>query len=176
MRALNALERDLIEHDPDGQPSISQPERRLDPSALPDLTHTKVLHGVIHGETISRPNWNRLRDEMLLLIMRREGSFRNLQRVLQADVNMVPRRKEDEGFRYLSAFDFSVQGQHANGACQAILSAAQGFGMSVDIEITWRRKEGAAHPGERARLVVEVPLDAFAVIQAGSAGKAASTW
>ena len=65
--------------------------------------------------------------------------------------------KEDEGFRYLSDIDVSVQGQHANGACQAIMTAAQALGISLNIELLWRRKEKAAYPGERRRIVIQAP-------------------
>ena len=48
----------------------------------------------------------------------------------------------------------SVQGQDANGACRAIVTAAQGLGVELEIGFMWRLKEAAAHPGEHARVVV----------------------
>jgi hypothetical protein len=68
---------------------------------------------------------------------------------------MVKGRKDDEGYGYLPDIDVSVQGQDANAACRAIVVAAQGLGIGVDVGFMWRPKEGAAHPGERARLTVE---------------------
>ena len=154
VRALNAQDQTVVKPVANGQSTVTETEQHLDPSALPDLTHTKILDAAIDGEPISRPNWNRLRDEMLLRIMQRGGSFENLQRLLQADVNLAKGCNKDDGFRYLLDVDFSVQGQSANGACQAIMTAAQVFGMSSNIGVTWRRKEGAAYPGKRARIVV----------------------
>ena len=153
-RALNALDEKAVKHVPNGQAAAGAAEKLLDASALPDLTHTKVLDAVVDGEPISRPNWNCLRDEMLLRIMQRGSSFESLQRLLQADVNLVEGRKTDEGYHHLPAFDFSVQGQPANGACQAIMTAAKVLGLTLDIRIAWRRKEGAAYPGERARIAL----------------------
>lgn len=154
VRALNALDESAVKHADNGGANAGPPEKLFDASALPDLTHTKVLHAVIDGEPMPRPNWRCLRDELLLRIMQRGGGFENLHRLLQAYVNLAEGRKEDEGFRYLRDFDFSVQGQHANGACQAIVTAAQVLGTTLSIGIMWRRKEGAAHPGERARIVL----------------------
>jgi hypothetical protein len=67
-------------------------------------------------------------------------------------VNMVKGRKEDKGYIYLSDIDVSVQGQDSNGACRAVVTAAQGLGIAVEIGFMWRRKERAAYPGERACL------------------------
>ena len=72
-------------------------------------------------EPISRPKWNRLRDEMLLRIIQARGMLRE---------SPAP-----------------APGRHQYGC------GAQVLGMSLDIGITWRRKEGAAHPGERARII-----------------------
>ena len=153
-RALNALDQKAPKHVPNGQATGKAAEKVLDASALPDLRHTKILDAAIDGEPMTRPNWRGLRDEMLLRIMQRGGSFESLQRLLQADVNLVEGRKTDEGYRYLPDFGFSVQGQPANGACQAIMIAARVLGLSLSIGITWRRKEGAAYPGERARIAL----------------------
>ena len=49
---------------------------------------------------------------------------------------------------------YSVQGQDSNGACSAVVLAAQGLGIALDIGFMWRLKEGAAYPGERARIRV----------------------
>lgn len=62
---------------------------------------------------------------------------------------MVKGRKEDEGYGYLPEIDISVQGQDANAACRAIVMAAQGLGIGLDVGFMWRPKESAAYPGER---------------------------
>lgn len=127
-------------------------ERRIDPRMLPNLTHTKVLDASIEGETIAKANWNSLLDEMLRRSMNQVGTFDKLKQL--CPVNIVKGRKEDEGYSHLSDINVSVQGQDANGACRAIVTAAQGLGIALDVGFMWRHKEGAAHPGERARLQV----------------------
>ncbi len=150
-RALDALEEVAGEPAPGGR-RAAEAERRIDLRMLPRLTHTKVLDASIGGQAVAKPNWNLLLDDMLRRAMKRVGTFEKLQQL--CPVNMVKGRKEDEGFSYLPEIDFSVQGQDSNGACRAVVMAAQGLGIALDIGFMWRHKEGAAHPGERARLQV----------------------
>lgn len=148
-RALDALDR--IEVESAELPKVGA-ERRIDPRALPSLTHTKILSATIEGETIAKANWNSLLDEMLRRAMKRVGSFEKLRQL--CPVNMTKGRKEDEGYSYLSDIDLSVQGQDANAACRTVVTAAQSLGVALDIGFMWRPKEGAAHPGERARIQI----------------------
>ncbi|MGE0713854.1 MAG: hypothetical protein AB7P02_00295 [Alphaproteobacteria bacterium] len=130
--------------------SATESERRIDPRLLPSLTHAKVLDASIDGAPIPKANWNLLLDEALRRAMRHFGSFEDLRKL--CPVNMVKGRKEDEGYSYLPDIDVSVQGQDANAACRTVVTAAQGLGIALDIGFMWRPKEGAAHPGERARI------------------------
>ena len=152
-RALDALE----EREPELASGVDRAdsERQIDPRILPDLKHTKVLDAALAGERVIKPNWNLLLDKMLVRAMRRLSDFDKLYRL--CPVNMVRGRKEDEGYGYLSEIDLSVQGLDANAACRALVTAAQGLGIGLEIGFMWRHREGAAHPGERARLIVPGP-------------------
>jgi hypothetical protein len=150
-RAVDRLEQD----EDSGELSagrVTETERRIDPRVLPNLTHTKVLDASIEGKLIAKANWNLLLDEMLRGAMKHVGTFEKLRQL--CPVNMIKGRKEDEGYSYLSDIDISVQGQDANAACRTVVTAAQGLGVALDIGFMWRHKEGAAHPGERARIQV----------------------
>ncbi|NDV50654.1 T4SS efffector SepA family protein [Salipiger sp. PrR003] len=149
LRALDALEQQTGRATPHASVGGS-PEREIDTRALPRLTHTKLLDATIDGEPLTKPNWNSLLDEMLRRAMQRVGSFDELQRI--CPVNMVKGRKEDEGYGHLPEIDVSVQGQDANGACRAVVTAAQALGTSLEIGFMWRHKENAAHPGELGRI------------------------
>ncbi|MDE0031254.1 MAG: hypothetical protein OXU42_17865 [Deltaproteobacteria bacterium] len=151
-RVLDALEQQVNQHPPVSK-QAAEAERRLNPNALPNLTHSKVLEASIGGQPISKPNWNRLLDEVLRHAMKRAGSFERLQESCPA--NMVKGPKEDEGFSYLPEIDISVQGQPANGASQAMVTMSKKFGIPLDIRILWRVKDGAAYPGERGRIAVD---------------------
>jgi hypothetical protein len=125
-------------------------ERRIDPRVLPNLTHTKVLYAAVGGQTLSHPNWNLVLDQILVLSIKRVGGVDKLRQV--CPVNVVKGRKQDEGFRHLPEIDISVQGQDANGACRAVVTAAQQLSLPVEVQFMWRQKEGAEYPGEMARL------------------------
>lgn len=148
-RALDALEQ-MAASPESGDGQGPQDERRIDHRALPNVKHTKVLDASIEGAQIAKPYWNVLRNEMLRRAMKRVHSFEKLRQV--CPVNMVKGRKTDEGYDYLSDIDVSVQGQDANSACRAVVTAAQSLGIALDVGFMWYHKERAAHPGEFARL------------------------
>lgn len=151
VRALEALEQTSGQPD-HGSGTDRKTERQLDPRALPNLRHTKVLDAAVDGEPAAKLNWNSLVDDVLHLAMGRLGSFEQVRRL--CPVNMVSGRKEDEGYSYLPKIDISVQGQDANGACRTLVMAAQGLGIALDVGFMWRLKDTAAHPGDRARLTI----------------------
>lgn len=148
-RALDALEQATAGPSGGSGPEAAT-ERRIDPRTLPNLRHTKVLDASIEGQPLAKANWNLLLDEILRRAMKRVGTFEKVRQL--CPVNIMKGRKDDEGFSYLADIDLSVQGQDANGACRGIVAAAQGLGLTVSIGFMWRHKEGAAHPGERARI------------------------
>lgn len=133
-------------------------ERQIDPRALPNLTHTKVLEAFIDGEAIAKANWNSLLDEILRRALKHVGTYEKLRQL--CPVNMTKGRKEDEGYSYLSDIDVSVQGQDANAACRTVITAAQGLGLALNIGFMWRPKDTAAYPGERARIQIKGALRA----------------
>lgn len=151
LRALDALEQYTAAPMPENDANGS-PERQIDARDLPRLTHTKLIDATIDGNRLAKPNWNSLLDEMLRQVMKRVDSFDELHRI--CPVNMIEGRKEDEGYGYLPDIDVSVQGQDSNGACRAVVTAAQTLGMNLDIGFMWRLKESAAYPGERGRIRV----------------------
>ena len=152
VRALDALGQIGLEEAADNGHEVVAEERQIDPGDLPSLTHTKVLDASIEGEPIAKPNWNLLLDEVLRRAMKRVVSLEKLRQY--CPVNMVKGRKEDEGYGYMAEIDISVQGQDANRACRAMVMAAQGLGMVLEIGFMWRLNKAAAHPGERARIQV----------------------
>ena len=136
---------------------------------MPRLTHTKLLEAAINGERLTKPNWNSLLDEMLRPAVERVGGSEKMHRI--CPVNMVKGSKEDEGYGYLPEIDISVQGQDANGACRAVVTAAQALGMSLDIGFMWRLKESAAHPGERGRIRISSSYARFWVTRLDQAAR-----
>jgi hypothetical protein len=147
-RALDALER--RKGPASAQASTSSGQRRIDPQDLPNLRHTKILQASLDGNRVTKPNWNMLLERVLNRATIGGADRDELSEL--CPVNMVQGRKEDEGYRYLEELDVSIQGMSANDACRALVVAAQSIAIQVEIVVMWRAKEGAAFPGEKARL------------------------
>ena len=147
-RALDALEHREGHSVPEDSPSVA--ECQIDAGNLPNLKHTKVLDASLEGKRVVKPNWNRILERILIRAMKQFSDFDELRRL--CPVNMVRGRKEDEGYRYLAEIDVSVQGMSANDACGALVVAAQSLRVELAIAFMWRPREGAAHPGKKARL------------------------
>lgn len=129
-------------------------DREIQPSRLPNLTHTKILSARIGREVIERPNWNRLLHRIVVLAMHHTRNFERLVQTCPA--NMVQGRKTDDGYHFLREIDVSVQGLSAHEACGALIDTARRIGINFEIVFRWREKEGATHPGETGRLSMNV--------------------
>lgn len=121
------------------------------PEPLPDVGHTKLLAASIGGSSV-KANWNNVLRAMLLRARRHYGDFDQLKR--RCAVNIVPREKSDEGYRYLPQAGFSYQGVNANAAANAIVGLAKDIGVALVLDFEWREKEQAAYPGRRATIHV----------------------
>ena len=149
-RALDALEYREGLASPEEDSSTA--ERQIDSRKLPNLRHTKVLDASLDGKRVTKPNWNLLLERVLIRAMKQLTDFDELRKL--CPVNIVQGCKEDEGYRHLAEINVSVQGMSANDACGALVIAAQSLGIELEIVFMWRTREGAAYPGERARLNV----------------------
>jgi hypothetical protein len=127
--------------------------KTFDPSAPPDLTHTKVLSAKLDGTSLGKgANWNGLLKQAIRLAKQRAKSADDLKRFVI--INHVPGKKDDEGYEYLADADLSVQGQDAKGAWRGVAHIAQQLGISVEVIFLWRHKDRAAFPGETGCLAI----------------------
>ncbi len=128
--------------------------RQFNPSAPPDLTHTKVLEIEFRGKSLEQgqKNWNGLLNAAVRAAKSAAKSTAEFKKLLV--VNFVDGQKNDEGYRYLSDVGISVQGQDANGAWKGACHIAQQLGYPLTTTFVWREKDGAAFPGMTGRLTV----------------------
>ena len=149
-RALDALE--LQDNDSAEDECADFVKHRLDPQDLPNLTHTTIIDASLSGQSLVKPNWTMLFDNLLISAMRQVDNFFELRKL--CSVNMVQGRKKDNGYRHLVEIDISVQGMSANNTCRAIVAVAQNLNIELEITLMWRSKVGALHPDEKGRLCV----------------------
>ncbi len=143
-RALDALE-----GHPHQRPTIA-PVREFDWQMPPNVSHTKISNAVLEGQRVNNPKWNLLLSKVVILAMQRLSDFEAVRKI--CPVNMVRGSKTDEGYKYLSDVNLSLQSASANNSLRAIIAATRGLGVEIEISFSWRNKEGAAYPGESARL------------------------
>lgn len=118
----------------------------------PNLTHTKVLSVEFNRTKFPRAEttWNSLLNEAIRFARKTVKSDDEFKRLVT--VNWFKGKKEDEGYRYLSDVNVSVQGQDANAAWRAALHIAKQTGRPIEVIFAWRMKEGAAYPGVTGKL------------------------
>jgi len=124
--------------------------RIIDPASLPNMIHSKVVGASVNGKRPPKINWNSVLNTMLREGMKKSNNFQALYRI--AGINMVEGYKTDDGFSYLDGIDISVQGQDSNHACRAAVAIAEEIGVTLDLEVLWRNKPGAAYPGEHGQI------------------------
>jgi hypothetical protein len=128
--------------------------RQFNPSAPPNLTHTKVLAIEFAGRALDRgqANWNGLLNVAIREAKAASKSVAEFKKLII--VNCVDGQKNDEGYRYLPDVGLSVQGQDANGAWKAACHIAQQLGRDLTVTFVWREKESAAFPGVTGRFLI----------------------
>jgi hypothetical protein len=134
-----------------GKVQASAPDALLiDPDSHESLSFTRVLSARVDGREMHRPKWNRIFDDLHVLGLKRLGSVEKLKNFTGAGLRRG--RYEEEGYRYLSEADISIQGVDANNAWNHALRVARALRVPIKVAFEWRNREGAVHPGQRAVL------------------------
>lgn len=118
------------------------------PYDAPDLRHTRIVQAEIAGQTAS--HWN----ELVHLAHRQAvAKVKDMDALRSSTLsNIVPGRKSDSGFHYLSDINVSVQNVEANTAWKNALHLAKRFNLEISVQFEWPDRDGAAMPGKRGRL------------------------
>jgi hypothetical protein len=124
--------------------------RRLNPDSPQNLAFTRVCSATIDGRELNRPKWNGIMDYLHVIALQRLGSFDALRR--ESGARLREGRFEDEGYKYLSEADLSIQGVDSNLAWAHSLRLARVLRVPIKLTIEWRETEGAAYPGQTAVL------------------------
>jgi hypothetical protein len=127
----------------------------FNPSAPPDLTHTRVLSVELNGQQLPRElaKWNKILDRTVIEAKSKMATAEELKRLLV--VNAVVGKKEDMGYHYLDKAGVSVQGQDANGAWRATFHIVKALGFRIDLVFAWANKEGVSNAGVTGRFLID---------------------
>jgi hypothetical protein len=140
----------LVEEQNAGNGAETEPT--YSPIAPPDLSHTKVLAAKINGETMAKPNWNRLMAHVVILAAQKVKNVQALSKMLLA--KHVKREKTDQGFEYFPAAQVSIQGQDSNHAWKATAHILKEMGFTAEVTFSWYHNPKAANPGKVGKFVV----------------------
>ncbi|MBD2412639.1 hypothetical protein FACHB389_11140 [Nostoc calcicola FACHB-389] len=151
---ITVIEKLLNEYEALHQPQqISEIEnyKVIEPDIVTNLQHTRVLRAIMGGEEIHQPNWNKIVDAAHEIAIRQGLSVDELIKLTLAHV--VKGEKINSGFHYLPEVNISIQGVDSNLAWRNTLHLMKNLKMPIEIHFEWRAKEGAAHPGEKGKLI-----------------------
>lgn len=134
------------------QPAV--PDFSTEPDALafegfdvPDLTHTRMLRATLEGKEIARPNWNKLRQKVIIEAVKSGADIGKW-----GIPGLAAGKKDFHGYSFIPEMNMSIQGQDANDAWRSTLEMARKLGWSVEAICEWRQKPGASFPGKMAKL------------------------
>lgn len=122
--------------------------------APPSLTFTKPLAITLAGKPLPKNElyWNLLLFRVISLAAAKMDKQAFRQALL---VNYMEGKNEENGFRYIPEGKLSVQGSDANNAWKATVHLVKAAGFKVDVMFRWGTQEGAANPGQVARMSIQ---------------------
>lgn len=133
-------------------PSSRAEIKRYGSSNVPPLTHTKLMAAQFDNVAPAKTSWDALVQLALTRVFKECRSAKELHRLSGA--NVVDGAKQDEGYKYLFASNFSYQGVSAADAAKIVVRCAKALNCNASFEFEWRNKEAAHKPGERGTVEV----------------------
>ena len=121
--------------------------------APPSLRHTRVKEIRVNGKTVTKPAWNSLVWELHRVALKKLGSFDSLQGLTKS--NIKPGPVDEHGFHFRPDLGFSIQNADADHSWRYARHLAEHIKASVEVTFEWMKKDQAAHPGSRARFILE---------------------
>ena len=116
----------------------------------PGLSFTRILSASINRQKLIKTNWAGLLLEVIHKIHAKGLEGKRLVRELNVPAKIG--RYEDEGYKFHSSLDISVQGQSASDAWKEIDRLAEKHGIQVELEFQWRDNDKAEHPNRIGKM------------------------
>jgi hypothetical protein len=138
-----------VQHRPPGDPNLIE----LDPFFTGNLAHTRVRRASFGALEVDPPQWNNLLRIAHVVAFQALGGLAPLKEASSA--RLREGRYEREGYKYVPAGNFSIQGLDSNLAWASSLRLAKKVGATIEVEFEWYAKEAAAHPGKRGHILWE---------------------
>jgi hypothetical protein len=115
---------------------------------VPELTHARIVTGSFAGRVVR--NWNDLIHVAHRVAFAQLKNFDKVQSMSKSHI--LRGHFRGGGFRHLKDLNISIQNVSANDAWRRALHMAKTLGVTVQMEVEWEHKSGAAHPGQRRKI------------------------
>ena len=131
------------------EPEISG-ELKFSTRNVPSVTHTKFLSASVDGQPLAKKDWNHLLSAVMNACA--ENGATKEEILSHAGVNVINSTSYEYSYYPVDKLNLSFQGVDAKRACKFIVSLTTAFKVTVNAQIEWYAKEGAAYPGRVATL------------------------
>ena len=143
-----------IEKETQPLPPQAPPTSSFGVKNIPPMVHTKLLSASFGGVEPEKPAWDALMRMALVKVL--EANNKNVGELRRlSGANVVPGKKETDGYKFVPTDGFSYQGVSAEDAVEIIIRCAKALRQSVVMDFEWRNKDGAFKPGERATIRID---------------------
>ena len=116
----------------------------------PGLSFTRILSASIDRQKLTKTNWGELLLEVIHKVHAKGLEGERLVRELHVPAKIG--RYEDEGYKFHSTLDISVQGQSASDAWKEIDRLTKKHDIRVELEFQWRDNDKAEHPNRIGKM------------------------
>ena len=122
---------------------------------IPDLTLSKLLGANIAGKVLHPSKWVDLWDPILTDALEKGLNLIGLDKLYGLELILDPESMEQpQYFHYIPILKKWLRQKSANSTVAIIKKIAVEFQIEVSIEIKWKQREKALHPGQQAMIQI----------------------
>lgn len=116
---------------------------------IPDLKHTKIIKGIIEGQTAN--NWQNLLRLIVKTLLSKGISSKEIMNNSRLNIGVLENNGKS-GFHLIKDTEYTLQNVDANIAGNEIVKLSKIYDIDYNIKFKWRDKEDAVRPNEYGEL------------------------
>ena len=157
-RIIN-LALDALEKQPNEKALMQNEDKndrlQFESTEIPDVTLSNLLSANIAGKKLHLNKWINLWDPILTNAVERGLNLSGLDKLYGFDLTLDPKSKEQpQYFHYIPILKKWLRRKSANSTVATIKKIAEEFQIEVSVEIIWKQREKALHPGQQAKIQI----------------------
>ena len=157
-RIIN-LALDALEKQPNEKALIQNEDKndrlQFESTEIPDVTLSNLLSANIAGRELHLNKWIDLWNPILTDEVEKGLNLDGLDKLYGLDLTLDPESKEQpQYFHYIPILKKWLRRKSANSTLATIKKIAVEFQIEVSVEIMWKQREKALHPGQQAKIQI----------------------